>query len=76
MPYNTEKITISYRSKYNHRRKKQVILLIITDGNRWHYLAVSNLSALLAKKSSNHDRGLYYLNCFSSYTAKNRLERI
>ena len=48
---------------------------MITDGNRWHYLAVSNLSALLAKKSSNHDRDLYYLNYFSSYTAKNRLER-
>ena len=75
MPYNTEKIKISYRSKYNHRHKKQVILLMITDGNRWHYLAVSNLSALLAKKSSNHDRDLYYLNYFSSYTAKNRLER-
>ena len=28
---------------------------MITDGNKLHYLAVSNLSALLAKKASNHN---------------------
>ena len=47
---------------------------MITDGNKWHYLAVSNLCALLAKKSSNHDGDLYCLNFFNSYTRKNRLE--
>ena len=52
--HNTEKITVAYRSKYNNKCKKQVILLMITDGKKWHYLAVTNLSALLAKKSSNH----------------------
>ena len=38
-----------------------------------HYLAVSNLSALLPKKSFNHDRDLYCLNCFNSYTTENKL---
>ena len=27
---------------------------MITDGKKWHYLAVTNLSALLQGNSSNH----------------------
>ena len=51
IPHNTEIIRVAYRSEYNHKRKKQVILLVITDGKKWHYLAVTDLSALLAKKT-------------------------
>ena len=47
VPHNTEIIRVAYRSEYNHKRKKQVILLMITDGKKWHYLAITNLSALL-----------------------------
>ena len=60
--------------EYNHKRKNHVNLLMITDGNKWHYLAVSDLSALLAKKSSNHNEDLYCLGCFNSYTTENRLK--
>ena len=74
MQQNTEKIRVAYRSEYNKKRKKQVILLMVTDGKKWHYLAVTNLSELLAKKSSNHDGGFYCLNCFNSYTSKNKLK--
>ena len=49
-------------------------MLRISGGIKWHYLAVSNFSALLAKKSSNHDGDLYCLNCFNSYTSKNNLK--
>ena len=49
LPHNTEIIRIAYRSEYNHKHKKQVILLIITDAKKWYYLTVTNLSALLAK---------------------------
>ena len=42
VPYNTESIRVVYRSEYNHKRINQVNLLMITDGNKWHYLAVSN----------------------------------
>ena len=49
-------------------------MLIITDGKKWHYLAVNNLSAFLAKKSSNHDGDFYCLNYFNSYTTKNKLK--
>ena len=74
IPHNTKTISVAYRSEYNNKRKKQVILLMITDGKKWHYLAVTNLSALLEKKSSNHHRDFYCLNCFNSYTSKNKLE--
>ena len=40
VPYNTEKIRLAYKSKYNFKSKNQVILSIITDGKKWHYLVV------------------------------------
>ena len=46
---------------------------MITNGKKWH-LAVTNLSALLASQSSNHDGDFYCLNCFNSYTLKNKLK--
>ena len=42
LPYNTEEIRHAYKSKYNKERKNQVILLMITDGKKWHYLSVKN----------------------------------
>ena len=72
--HNTGIIRVSYRSEYNNKRKKQVILLMITDGKKWHYLAVTNLSALLEGKSSNRDGDFYCLNRFNSYTTKNKLK--
>ena len=36
VPYNTEQIHCTYKSKYNNERKNQIILLMITDGEKWH----------------------------------------
>ena len=47
---------------------------MIGDGKKYHYLAVTNLSALLQKISSNHKEDFYCLNCFNSYTTKNKLK--
>ena len=48
VPHNKKEIEPAYISKYNYKRKKQVTLLMITgDGKRWHYHAVTSLSALL-----------------------------
>ena len=47
---------------------------MVTNGKKHHYLAVTNLSALLEKISSNHDGDVYCLNCFSLYTTKNKLK--
>ena len=47
VPHNKKEIELEYKSKYNYKCKKQVILLMITDkNNRWHYLAVKSLPAL------------------------------
>ena len=46
-PHNTEKIRLAYKSKHNFKRENQVILLMITDAKKLHYLAVKSLSALL-----------------------------
>ena len=48
---------------------------MITDGKKWHYLAVKNLSALLRGITGNNNGDFYYLNCFRSYTTKNKLEK-
>ena len=45
MTYNTEEIRRAYKSKYNLERENQVNLLMITNGKKWHYLAVKRLSA-------------------------------
>ena len=47
---------------------------MIGDGEKYHYLAVTNLSGLLQGNSSNHEGDFYCLNCFNSYTTKNKLK--
>ena len=74
IPLNAKAIRVAYRSGHKNKRKNQVILLMITDGKKWHYLAVTNLSALLQGNSSNHEGDFYCLNCFNSYTSKNKLK--
>ena len=64
VPYNTEEIRHACKSKYNVKRENQVILLMITDGEKWHYLAVKKLSALIKGITSNHRGDFYCLNCF------------
>ena len=47
IPHNTKKIEIANKSKHNLTREKQVILLMISNGENWHYLVVKSLSRLL-----------------------------
>ena len=75
MPHNTEKIRHAYKSKYNLTRNTQVILLMITGGEKWRYLAVKSLSALFREITGNNDGDLYCLNCFQSYTTENKLKK-
>ena len=74
MPYNTKKINIAYKSKNNLTHERQIILLMISDGQKWHYLVVKNLSGLLRGITSNHKEDFYCLNCFHSYRTENKLE--
>ena len=76
VPHNKKEIELAYKSKYNYKRKKQVILLMITDkNNRWHYLAVKSLSELLRGIKSSNNGDVYCLNCFHSYRTLNKLKK-
>ena len=75
VPYNTEKIRLVYKSKHNFKRENHVILLMITDCIKWHYLAVKNLSALVRGITSNHVGDFYCLNCLRSYSTKEKLKK-
>ena len=75
VPYNTQKIRHAYMSKYNLTRENQVILLMVTDGKKWHNLAVKRLSALFRGIISKQDGDFYCLNCFQSYTTENKLKK-
>ena len=47
---------------------------MITLGKKPHYLAVTNLSALFEESHQITHEDFYCLNCFNSYTAKNKLK--
>ena len=60
VPSNEETINLIYKSKYNRKRKNQVVLLMITDNdqedtqNKWHYIALkSKITDNNNKKSIN-----------------------
>ena len=74
VPHNTRKIQVAYESNQNLTCDKQLILLMITDGEKWHYLVVKNLSGLFRGITSNHKEDFYCLNCFRSYRTRNNLE--
>ena len=67
VPYNTEELRYAYKSKYNLKCENQVILLMIPNGKKWHYLAVRKLSALFRGITSNNNGDFYCLNCLHSF---------
>ena len=48
---------------------------MMTDGKKWHYLAVKKMSALLRGITSNNNGDFYCLNCFHSYSTKDKLKK-
>ena len=67
-----EKIYPAYLTKHNSNRKKQIIHLMISNGEKqWHYLAVKKLSTLLSGITSKCHGDFYCLNGFHSFATKN-----
>ena len=54
VPNGTKSIRLAYKPKYNSKRENEVILLMIGDSKKWHYLSVKNVPRLLRGISSNH----------------------
>ena len=88
VPYDETKITHGYKSEYNHTCKNQVLLLKITDGEKWHYTTLKSeptedefnrstksLSRLFRGITSNHDGDFYCLNCLHSFRTANALKK-
>ena len=48
---------------------------MITDGEKWCYLSVKSLSALLRGITSKHDGDFYCLNCFQTFTSEDKLKK-
>ena len=79
--YTKEKIYVSkhkhaaYVSKRNPNREKQVILLIISNGEKqWHYLAFKKLLALLRGITAKYHCDFYCLNCFHYFSTTKKLQ--
>ena len=79
VPHNKKAIELQYKSKYNRPRLNQVVLLMIIDGVKWHYLALKgiltsdghmrptqSISRLFNKITSSNTTNhyCYCLNCF------------
>ena len=88
VPHNTKAIRLAYKSKDNRKRENQVVLLMITDGKKRHYLAlksvrttngynrpVRSLSRLLRRITSNHIGDFYCLGCLQSFRTDNALKK-
>ena len=75
VPEGEKPIRHAYKSKYNLTFENQVILWMITNGEKWHYLTVRSLSALLKGITSKHDGDSFCLKSFHLYRAKEALEK-
>ena len=57
----------TYISKHSLNHENQIILLMILNEGRLHYLAVKRISVLLRGLTSKHDGAFYCLNCLYSF---------
>ena len=86
-PHNDKTINLAYKSEYNRKRENQVILLMITNGKKWHYIALKSeptddgfnrptksLSRLFRGITLYHDGDFYCLNCLHSFRTDNALK--
>ena len=51
---------------------KKVILSMIADGKKWHYIALKKLSALLRGITSKYHGDFYCLNCLHSFATEKK----
>ena len=76
--YNKEErvypLRISNCTKYT-KRKHDIVLLLIKDGEKSHYCLVKNISALLSSQINNNGHKRFFcLNCFNSFKDEDKLK--
>ena len=85
---NKKQKNLAYKSKYNRKRKNEVVLLMNTYGEQWHYIAlksvrtddgfnrrIRSLPRLFRAITANHHGDFYCLNCVQSFRTDNTLKR-
>ena len=73
--YNKEERVYPLRISKCTKRKHDIVLLLIKDGEKSHYCLVKNISALLSSQINNKGHKRYFcLNCFNSFKDKDKLE--
>ena len=88
VPHNEKTVNLAYKSKYNRKRENQVVLLMITDCEKWHYIVlksertddgfnrpIRSFSRLLRGITANHNGDFNCLNCLHSFRTDNALKR-
>ena len=86
IPQDSRQIRQDYISKHNFTRKKQVTILKITDGEKWHFLALKSIkllddtykptqafSRLMKNISSNSQENYYCYACFHTFRTQSKL---
>ena len=73
--YNKEERVYPLRISKCTKRKHDIVLLLIKDGEKSHYCLVKNISALLSSQINNHDHKRHFcLNCFNSFKDEDKLK--
>ena len=63
-------------SKKENKRKYNIVLLLIKDGDNSHYCLAKNLSALLSSQVNKRKSKLYFcLNCLNGFDTMEKLEK-
>ena len=86
-PHNKNTLNLAYKSKYYCKRKNQVVLLMINNGKKWHYIAlkseptedgfnhpIRSLSRFSNGITLNHNGDFYCLNSSHSFRTDNALK--
>ena len=89
VPHNKKEIGVVYKSKHNRKRENQVVLLMITNREKKHYLAlkskptadghnrpIRSLSRLFRGVTSNLNGDFYCMGCLNSFRTDSTLVMI
>ena len=73
--YNKEERVYPLRISKCTKRKNDIVLLLIKDGEKSHYCLVKNISALLSSQINNNGHKRFFcLNCFNSFKDEDKLK--
>ena len=89
IPHNEKTINLAYKSKYTRKSENQVVLLTITNGEKWHYTtlktvrthdgfnrSIRSLPRLFRGITSNNHGDFYCLGCLHSFRTDNALKKM